>query len=162
PKGDLATKASQRALRRARVISSRVSFKGPTPALFSHFGRYFGWLIGPKRSRILSSPMLCAGLKRIRCRLSALAIVPALLLAGSVVAAPPPNDTCAGAVVIPANGPFPFLTGIINVTNATTTGDPVPPSGFDATNLSRSVWFSFRPSATADYTFSVNADTFTT
>src|SRR5436309_4759274 len=38
--------------------------------------------------------------------------------------APPANDTCAGAEVIPAAGPFPYTTALIgDITDATTTGD---------------------------------------
>ena len=33
-------------------------------------------------------------------------------------AGPPPNDDCAGAEVIPGNGPFPFLSSVVNVADA--------------------------------------------
>jgi peptidase C25-like protein len=65
----------------------------------------------------------------------------------------PPNDLCAGAEVIPGAGPFPFLTTVTSdITDATVTGDPPLPSC--QTNVSRSIWYRFTPSATATYTFS--------
>ncbi|HYP25781.1 MAG TPA: BACON domain-containing carbohydrate-binding protein [Blastocatellia bacterium] len=75
---------------------------------------------------------------------------------------PPANDTCAGAIVIPASGPFPHLTPTVaDITDATSTGDPVQP--VCQTNLSRSIWYSFTPSATAVYEISSCAtDTATT
>ena len=36
----------------------------------------------------------------------------------------PANDNCAGAEVIPASGPFPHLTSIVNIAGNTNTGDP--------------------------------------
>ena len=81
-------------------------------------------------------------------------------LAQAVLAAPPPNDTCAGAEVIPANGPFPHLTVIRDISSATTNGDPAAPSciTYSPTNLSRSVWYSFKPSASARYLISSCSD----
>src|SRR5262245_21403596 len=63
--------------------------------------------------------------------------------------AAPGNDACSGAVVIPANGPFPYFTPIVDVTTATTNGDPPAPigcsgSGFPST-AARSVWYRFTP-----------------
>jgi hypothetical protein len=41
----------------------------------------------------------------------------------------PPNDTCAGAEVVPAAGPFPYLTAVTaDITDATPAGDPPVPS----------------------------------
>ena len=58
--------------------------------------------------------------------------------------APPPNDTCAGAEVIPTSGPFPHLTAVTDITMATTAGDPPSPScPFTPFTLSRSIWYSF-------------------
>src|SRR6266545_2805976 len=78
-------------------------------------------------------------------------------------AAPPANDTCAGAVVV---GSVPYLSPIIDVTDATTAGDPPlpPPSTFFDTNVTRSVWYRFRPASGAGgtYTLSVGYDTATT
>jgi hypothetical protein len=71
--------------------------------------------------------------------------------------APPPNDLCSGAEVIPGAGPFPHLTAVIaDITDATGTGDPPAPSC--QTNLSRTIWYRFTPSVTADYTISSCAD----
>jgi hypothetical protein len=65
----------------------------------------------------------------------------------------PSNDLCAGAEVIPAAGPFPYFTATTaDVTDATVTGDPPLPSC--QTNVSRSIWYRFTPSATGTYTIS--------
>ena len=78
-------------------------------------------------------------------------------------AAPPANDTCGGAVVI---GSVPYLSPIIDISDATTAGDPPPPppSTFFDTNVTRSVWYKFRPASGAGgtYTLSVGYDTGTT
>src|SRR5262245_13456772 len=69
-------------------------------------------------------------------------------------AAPPPaNDTCANAIVIPAAGPFPHRTALVaDIRSATTNGETALPScAFDVT---RSIWYRFAPSATAQYTLS--------
>lgn len=82
-----------------------------------------------------------------------------------VPAAPPANDTCGGAEVIPASGPFPHLTAVTDTTMATLTSDPPNPSCPSAPfTLSRSVWYKFTPAATAQYTISscVSAPTGTT
>jgi hypothetical protein len=69
----------------------------------------------------------------------------------------PANDTCAGAEVIPASGPFPYQTAItVDITDATSTGDPPLPSC--QTSVSRSIWYRFTPTATANYTISSCAD----
>lgn len=71
--------------------------------------------------------------------------------------APPGNDTCAGAEVIPAGGPFPYMTAVTaDITDATSTGDPPVPSC--QTSVSRSIWYRITPSATATYTISTCAD----
>jgi hypothetical protein len=65
----------------------------------------------------------------------------------------PANDLCGGAAVIPAAGPFPYLTAVTaDITDATTVGDPPLPSCQN--NVSRSIWYTFTPSATARYTIS--------
>jgi|GEM_PF-6975781 len=69
-------------------------------------------------------------------------------------AAPPANDTCAGAVVV---GSVPYLSPVIDVLDATTSGDPSPLPPY--TGLKRSIWFKFVPAATALYTVSVGEDT---
>ena len=67
--------------------------------------------------------------------------------------APPSNDLCGGAEVIPGAGPFPYLTNVTaDITDATVTGDPPTPSCQNV--LSRSIWYTFTPSATAAYTIS--------
>ncbi|MEY2409158.1 MAG: hypothetical protein QOF48_1828, partial [Verrucomicrobiota bacterium] len=77
-------------------------------------------------------------------------------------AAPPANDTCAGAVVVPAAGPFPYFTPIIDISLATTNGDPfLPDSCQGNTNVSHSVWFRFTPAVSALYTLSLGPDTAT-
>jgi uncharacterized repeat protein (TIGR01451 family) len=69
----------------------------------------------------------------------------------------PPNDRCGGAEVIPAAGPFPYLTSVTaDIGGATTTGDPPLPSC--QSNVSRSIWYSFTPAKSGRYTFSVCAD----
>jgi hypothetical protein len=71
--------------------------------------------------------------------------------------APPANDLCSGAEIIPAAGPFPYLTAVTSdITDATVTGDPPGPSC--QIGLSRSIWYTFTPAATADYTISSCAD----
>ena len=73
---------------------------------------------------------------------------------GSLAA--PANDLCSGAAVVPAGGPFPYLSPVVDLTDATTAGDPPTPSC--QADVSRSAWFSFTPAATAAYTFSVCSD----
>lgn len=72
-------------------------------------------------------------------------------------AAVPANDTCAGAEVVPGSGPFPALSTVTaDITEATTTGDPGVPAC--QTSVSRSIWYSFTPVATAVYTLSTCTD----
>lgn len=69
----------------------------------------------------------------------------------------PVNDDCAGAEVIPAAGPFPYLTAVTaDITDATATGDPPAPSC--QSSVSRSIWYTFTPSTTSSYTISTCAD----
>ena len=70
--------------------------------------------------------------------------------------APPVNDLCAGAEVVPGGGPFPLLSSVADLTDATTVNDPPLPSC--QSSLSRSVWFAFTPDATAGYSFSLCSD----
>ena len=42
--------------------------------------------------------------------------------------AQPVNDTCTSAEVIPAAGPFPYLSATTDISLATVTGDPGAPS----------------------------------
>jgi hypothetical protein len=71
--------------------------------------------------------------------------------------APPANDTCAGAIIIPAAGPFPVNTTPVDVTDATVGGDPPSPSCFVPGTLNRSIWYRFTPSTTATYTLTTCA-----
>jgi len=80
----------------------------------------------------------------------------------ATIATPPPNDTCAGAEVIPAAGPFPFLTTITDLKDATTNSDPNPPFACVINSVSHGVWYRFTPNTTALYTISCSGDTATT
>ena len=86
----------------------------------------------------------------------------ATLLARQGDAAPPVNDTCAGAIVI--SNAFPYLTPIVDVADATTNGDPVLPPIGDCLSgpASRSIWYTFTPVVTTNYTISTCTDTTTT
>jgi hypothetical protein len=79
------------------------------------------------------------------------------------LSSPATNDTCASAFVVPGNitSAAPYLTPVVEVSNATTTGDPVLPPEC-AIGVSRSVWYKFTPTTAALYTFSLGADTATT
>ncbi len=70
--------------------------------------------------------------------------------------APPTNDLCAGAENVPTAGPFPYLTGIYDITDATSTGDPPLPSC--QASVVRSVWFTFTPGTSGPHTLSLCAD----
>jgi hypothetical protein len=85
-----------------------------------------------------------------------------LLASGLPLAAlPPVNDTCAGAVVVPAAGPFPHLTPVVEVSCAGTAGDPAVLPDCGDTNATRSVWYRFTPAAAGTYVLSIGADTAT-
>jgi hypothetical protein len=90
------------------------------------------------------------------------ALLIAALFAWPLHAAPPVNDACGGALVIPNT--FPYLTPVVDVAAATTNGDPVlPPIGPCRSGpVSRSVWYVFTPATTALYTISTCTDTATT
>src|SRR4051812_47103688 len=70
----------------------------------------------------------------------------------------------ASAVLIPASGPFPYLTPVISdISGATLPADPVPdPNGFCVTDIYQGVWYKFVPGAGGRYFFSVSFDTATT
>jgi len=59
----------------------------------------------------------------------------------------PGNDLCAGAVAIP--NAFPNITAPVDISTATSTGDP---GAFCATTV-QSVWYSFVPTVTGTYRF---------
>jgi len=68
----------------------------------------------------------------------------------------PVNDMCGAAEVIPAAGPFPYDSSLVELTDATSAGDPPLPSC--QPDVSHSVWFAFTPTSSASYTFSVCSD----
>jgi len=92
------------------------------------------------------------------------AAIVAVFCAATVYATAPANDTCTNALIVPNNGPFPYLTTPVDVLDAATNGDPVlPPIGdCRSGSVSRSVWYRFTPAATANYTISTCTDTATT
>ncbi len=72
-------------------------------------------------------------------------------------------DSCFDAEVIPPDG-FPHLTSLtVDITNATTFGDPATPPSCQA-NVSRSLWYTFTPHFSSIYVISscANAPTGTT
>ena len=73
----------------------------------------------------------------------------------------PANDMCAGALTIPAAGPFPHLTATVDLFDGTLTGDPVPTCSFQGapcttapTCHSRGIWWTFTPTVSSNYRFS--------
>jgi len=82
------------------------------------------------------------------------------LLPMASLAAPPPNDGCNGAEVIPADASFPYFTTLIpDVREATGRDDPSP---ICTSNANHSVWYRFSPTNSAHYTCSVGTDSGTT
>jgi hypothetical protein len=84
-------------------------------------------------------------------------LLAAVLIAGletGATAAAPVNDRCPNAITIPNNGPFPHFTATVDITEATTTGDPPLASCRIEPVNSRSVWYLFRPGATDVYRIS--------
>jgi hypothetical protein len=69
--------------------------------------------------------------------------------------AAPSNDACPGAEAVPGNGPFPAYSSLVDLTGATSGGDPVPACQPD---VSHGVWFAFAPAMGGDYDFSICAD----
>lgn len=67
-----------------------------------------------------------------------------LLFSFSLIAQPT-NDDCSAADVV---GTLPWTSSAIDVTSATTTGDP---SNTCQANRARSIWFTFTPAATGNY-----------
>jgi uncharacterized repeat protein (TIGR01451 family) len=77
---------------------------------------------------------------------------------GNAPLAAPPNDDCAGAVVIPSSGPFPYDTAPVDVTDATPQDtDEGLSDACSALNggtpIDRTVWFSFTPDVAGLYGF---------
>lgn len=89
---------------------------------------------------------------------------PTLTLANSntftIPAPPPANDLCSGAQVIPATGPFPYLTTVVDNTAAGITGDPTPTC---QASFGHSVWYTITPTVTGTWIFSTcSSETATT
>lgn len=81
----------------------------------------------------------------------------------SALAVPPANDLCSNAIVIPAPGPFPYLTPVIyNISDATSSGDPTPSEVCVTAAVSRGIWYKFTPAVTKLYRLSLGPDTQTT
>jgi hypothetical protein len=76
--------------------------------------------------------------------------------AAPTLLAVPANDQCGGAEVIPAAGPFPYLSQSHRIADATSAGDPPSPSCQPL--VSRSIWFKFVPAASGDFTLSLCSD----
>jgi hypothetical protein len=74
----------------------------------------------------------------------------------SIGAAAPLNDACQGAAIVPAGGPFPYLSPVFDLGDATATGDPPTPTC--QPDVSHSVWFTFTPDLDGAYDFSVCSD----
>src|SRR5436305_1956875 len=96
-----------------------------------------------------------------RCGVALAMTVLGLLQASFVSAAPapPPNDTCAGAEVIPGNGPFPRYSSVTaDITGATNTfGDPPHPTDcYPGNDIFSSIWYQFTPATGGVYVLSVN------
>jgi hypothetical protein len=73
----------------------------------------------------------------------------------------PSNDHCAGAETIVPSGAGPWLSGVHDITDATTTGDPAFSCG--GASRSRSLWYTYTPVETGPHTISTCAsDTATT
>jgi hypothetical protein len=81
-------------------------------------------------------------------------------LSSRVNAAPPGNDQCFSSETIPGAGPFPYLSAVTDVKDATTAGDPAVPDPLyqSGAEPSRSIWYAFTPSVTAFYTLSTCRD----
>ena len=105
---------------------------------------------------------------RVSCCALRLLFLASLIVSWSatVLATPPVNDVCQGAIIVPASGPFPYLSPLTtNINEATSAGDPAPPSGGDcggAPLKSGGIWYVFSPTVSATYHLSVSDDTGTT
>jgi hypothetical protein len=76
----------------------------------------------------------------------------------TITCAPPANDLCANAQVIPGSGPFPLSVFGQNVTATDTTvlsPTITPCGGSSASSSSRDVFYSFTPAQTRTYTFTL-------
>ncbi|MBN2507701.1 MAG: hypothetical protein JXQ71_13515 [Verrucomicrobia bacterium] len=70
--------------------------------------------------------------------------------------APPANDTCATAWLVPTNAALPYLTPVMDIA-AADNGSPVllPECVYEGCQTLRSVWVEFRPAVTAEYALSL-------
>ena len=75
-----------------------------------------------------------------------------LFLFAPRVEAQPVSDTCAGAEVIPASGPFPLITNLVDTIAATSAADPIG-TCVTSTHYNRGIWWSFTPAASGTYLF---------
>ncbi len=74
----------------------------------------------------------------------------------------PANDTCAGALEIPRDATFPYLTPVVDTLLATQSlSEPLPLCQTNA-SAARCVWYRFSPTSTAFYSISTCAGTATT
>jgi len=89
-------------------------------------------------------------------KVAALRPVEASSLTAPPAPAAPANDQCSGAEVIPGDGPFPRLSTVVDLTDATGIGDPPLPSCQN--DVSHSVWFAFTPASSGEYSFSLCAE----
>ncbi len=88
--------------------------------------------------------------------LPALALILALTAPSAALAIAPVNDSCANAIMVPSNGPWPFISAPIDITDATTAGDPGAPGCQSL--VARSIWYSFTPDNTDFFTISSCSD----
>jgi hypothetical protein len=93
----------------------------------------------------------------LRRGLAALGVAALLVCAPALTAAVPVNDTCAGAIAINGNGPFPITTTTNTTTASDDSGDPafICDTKFPAPaapgGVSKTVWFTFTPAVTDNY-----------
>lgn len=76
-----------------------------------------------------------------------------MMAALNVPAAPPVNDQCFGAEIIPGSGGVSSIT--TNIHEATLDGDPPQPTNCYPGQISRSIWYQFAPDETGLYTVSL-------
>jgi len=70
---------------------------------------------------------------------------------GNAPLAPPANDDCTGAIVIPS-GSLPYVTAPVDITDATP--QDVDEGNFTCATVDRTVWYSFTPTSSGQYVFS--------
>ncbi len=80
------------------------------------------------------------------------AVILALPLRSEAVA--PANDLCSGAQSLNGAGPFPLSSTVVNLTEATVTGETNLTNTLRIAPVSRGIWYKFRPVTNAYYTVS--------